>query len=241
MAVQDLRLYGHDDPRDVPAYGMSEASRYLGIPASTLRSWTIGQQYRVRGQHRFFAPVIQIADPGKRFLSFWNLFEAYVCDALRCDHNISLQKIRSAIQFIRRTDPKSKHPLVEKKFATVGVELFIEEYSHVIGASNGGQLGIRAVLEQYLRRVDRDRFGRVARLYPFTRTTRSDEAPRVVVLDPLVFFGRPVISGTRIATAIVYERWKAGESVSALVADYQRSSEEIEEALRCENTGTQAA
>ncbi|MBI4608626.1 MAG: DUF433 domain-containing protein [Candidatus Rokubacteria bacterium] len=238
--VGEFKLYGTDDPRDIPAYGMSEASRYLGIPVSTLRSWTVGQPYRFKGREHFFAPVIEIADPSRRFLSFWNLFEAYICDALRHEHNISLQKIRAAIQLVKKIDRDSKHPLAEAQFATAGLELFIEEYEHIIGTSSG-QLGIRAILERYLKRVDRDKFGRVARLYPFTRSTRTADSPRVVVIDPLVLFGRPVISGTRIATAVVYERWKAGESVPNLADDYQRLPDEIEEALRCEHTSVKAA
>lgn len=71
---------------------------------------------------------------------------------------------------------------------------------------------------------------------PFTRSTRPPEAPRVVVIDPRVLYGRPVIAGTRVPTAaVVYERWKAGESVETLAVDYSRSRDEIEEALRCEH------
>ncbi len=234
--AQVFKLYGEEDPREVAAYGMTEAARYLGLPVSTLRSWTVGQPYRWRNQKRFFEPVIEIADPRGRLLSFWNLFEAYVCDALRVEHRISLQKIRTAIRFIRKSDPDSQHPLVETRFATAGVDLFIEKSGELLGVtSTGAQMAMRECLERYLKRVDRDRFGRVARLYPFTRTLRTEETPRVVVIDPVVLYGRPVIAGTRIATAIVYERWKAGESVRELAEDYQRETVEIEEALRCEH------
>jgi len=235
--AQAFKLYGEKDPREVAAYGITEAARYLGLPVSTLRSWTIGQPYRWRGQERFFEPVLEIADPRDRLLSFWNLFEAYVCDALRVQHKISLQKIRAAIQFIRKNDSNSRHPLVEARFATAGVDLFIEKADELFGiTSTGTQMAMRECLERYLKRVERDRFGRVARLYPFTRSLRSEETPRVVVIDPIVLYGRPVIAGTRIATAVVYDRWKAGESVGELASDYQRETVEIEEALRCEHT-----
>lgn len=191
-----LRIYGGRDPRDVPAYGLMEAARYLGIPVSTLRSWTLGQPYQVRGMDRFFRPVIEIADMERRLLSFLNLFEAYICDALRREHHVSLQRVRTAIEIIRKLYPDSQHPLAEHRFATVGVELFIEEYGQLIGVSQNGQLAMRDCLQRYLRRVDRDRFGLVVRLYPFTRSIRPPEAPRVVVIDPRVLYGRPVIAGT---------------------------------------------
>jgi len=47
-------------------------------------------------------------------------------------------------------------------------------------------------------------------------------------------FGRPVIAGSRIPTADVFERFKAGDSLETLVADYDRPTEEIQEAIRYE-------
>jgi len=231
-----FNLYGERDPREVPAYGIAEAARYLDMPTSTLRSWTVGQTYRLHGEQRFFEPIIEIADPTSKYLSFFNLFEAYICDALRREHEVSLQKIRSAIKLIAtRIDPASKHPLVEYRFATVGLDLFVEAYGELVGVKEPDQLTIRRVLEQYLKRVDRDKLGKVMRLYPFTRSLRIADAPRVVVIDPTVMFGRPVITGTRVTTAMVYQRWKAGEGVEALGEDYSMPIPEIEEALRCEH------
>jgi len=196
----------------------------------------MGQAYTYRGEENWFEPVIEISDPAQKYLSFYNLFEAYICDALRREHKVPLGQIRAAIKLIEtKLDPNGTHPLVEQRFATVGVNLFIEWYGELIGVRNPDQGTIRAVLEGYLQRVDRDRFGKVMRLYPFTRAPRVPDDPRVVVMDPTVMFGRPVIAGTRVATAMVYQRWKAGEGVQTLAEDYARPIPEIEEALRCEN------
>ena len=54
------------------------------------------------------------------------------------------------------------------------------------------------------------------------------------MINPLVAFGRPVVSGTGIPTAIIAERWKAGESFNDLAKDYGLEREKIEEAIRCE-------
>jgi uncharacterized protein (DUF433 family) len=70
-------------------------------------------------------------------------------------------------------------------------------------------------------------------LYPFTRLTALD-APRFIVIDPRMAFGRPVIAGSRIPTADVFERCKAGDSFDALVAEYGRATEEIQDAIRYE-------
>jgi uncharacterized protein (DUF433 family) len=75
--------------------------------------------------------------------------------------------------------------------------------------------------------------GVAARLYPFTRKEARDE-PRAVVIDPRAGFGRPVLVGTGIPTAIVAERFKAGDQPDELAKDYRRDPSEILEAIRCE-------
>jgi uncharacterized protein (DUF433 family) len=41
-------------------------------------------------------------------------------------------------------------------------------------------------------------------------------------------------AGTSIPTAVLHERWKAGDSITDLAEDYDRPAAEIEEALRYE-------
>jgi len=92
---------------------------------------------------------------------------------------------------------------------------------------------MREILEGYLKRIERNDAGRAVRLYPFTRRRKMDE-PRAVVIDPSIAFGRPVLVGTGVPTASIAERYKAGESLSQLANHWGRTSEEIEEAIRCE-------
>jgi uncharacterized protein (DUF433 family) len=71
------------------------------------------------------------------------------------------------------------------------------------------------------------------KLYLFTRARQANE-PKVVAIDPYVSFGRPVLVGTGIPTAVIAERYKAGESIQALADDYECPPCDIEEAIRCE-------
>ena len=59
-------------------------------------------------------------------------------------------------------------------------------------------------------------------------------AAALIVIDPNFSAGRPAIAGTGLATSIIAERYKAGESIGALAHDYERSETEIEGAIRCE-------
>jgi uncharacterized protein (DUF433 family) len=216
------------DPRNTPSYRLSEAAHYLRIPKATLRSWLVGQGS--------FKPVIAIADRQKLRLSFINLVEAHVLDALRRQHQIPLQKVRQALATLGKLPPPpepSRHPLAHHRFVTDGKQLLVDKLGELINLNEQGQGEMKAALDQHLKRIDWAKDGAAARLFPFTRKRQANE-PRAVVIDPRLSFGRPVLAGTGIATAVVAERYKAGESIQDLAKDYGRKALEIEEAIRCE-------
>lgn len=220
------------DPREVPTYTLAEAAYYLGIPVATLRSWVLGRHYPVAAGNKFFTPIIEIADKKKRQLSFINLVEAHVLNAIRREHEIRLPNIRKAIAYLRNK-LNSHHPLADQHFETDGLDLFIQEYGRLINISQEGQLAMRNMLQFFLKRIRRDAKGAPIKLYLFTRRGAADE-PLAVVVDPAVSFGRPVLDGTGIPTEILAQRYKAGDSLEELVEDYGRPRQEIEEAIRYE-------
>jgi uncharacterized protein (DUF433 family) len=235
-------LYGGQDPREMPAYAIAEAAHYLLLPPSTLRDWVKGRSYPTQTGTRDSTPLIALPpraldDP--LALSFFNVVEAHVLGALRRHHRVSMWKVRQALTFLAAHSP-SDHPLADQDFATDGVSLFLENYGPLINLTHEGQLAMRDVLQMFLRRIDRDAAGIPVKLYLFTRTSHADaamtlaEAPRRIVIDPYVSFGRPVLAGTGIPTAIIAERYKGGESIEDLATDYARPSLDIQEAIRCE-------
>jgi len=92
---------------------------------------------------------------------------------------------------------------------------------------------VRRQLGHPLERIGWGNDGAPAKLFPFTRKRRPDD-PKVIVIDPTLAFGRPVLAGTGIATAVIAERYKAGESIGALANDYGRKDLDVEEAIRWE-------
>lgn len=232
MVRMRLRVDLDRDPRELPAYGVVEAAHYLQIPLATIRSWVVGRYYPTQSGKRFFKPIIVLPDKTRPLLSFMNLVEAHILDAIRRQHEVQLQKVRVALEYLNLKFP-SKHPLADQKFETDGLDLFVEKYGELINISQEGQLAVRKLIQAYLSRIERDARGIPISLYPFTRRRALDE-PKAIVIDPYVSFGRPVLVGTGIATAIVAERYKAGESMDDLADDYGRRRSEIEEAIRCE-------
>ena len=98
---------------------------------------------------------------------------------------------------------------------TDGRHLFVEAagITEVINASRHGQMVMRDLVALHLQRVEWDKDGFIARLYPFTRSRRApleeDAQPRVVTMDPRIEFGRPVLKPSGVPTAVIADRYKA--------------------------------
>ena len=213
------------DRRDLPTYSLTEAAQYLTIPASTIRYWSAGRD-------GVSDALISAAQRTPLALSFRNLVELHVLGAIRRRFAVSMPSVRKSLTYVRKQFNVDR-PLLAYEFETDGVHLFVQHYGQLINATLDGQAEMRDVLAASLRRIERDDHGFPIRLFPFTRNA-IENAPRLVVIDPEVSFGRPVIAGTGIATGEVAARHKAGETIVQLAADYGRSLEEIDEAVRCE-------
>lgn len=236
MKRRSPAFYQDVDIRELPSYGTVEAAHYLRIPPTTIRCWTSGRYYPSKAGRQFSRPIIHLPDPESKLLSFMNLVEVHVLDAIRREHEITLEKVRIAVRYLSKHFP-SRHPLADREFETDGLSLFIKKFGQLINISQDGQLAMQEVLQAHLRRIERDVAGIPVKLYPFTRKRDLQglkEEPKAVVIDPQVSFGRPVLAGTGIATAVVAERYKAGESVDDLTDDYGLERLQIEEAIRCE-------
>ena len=103
-------------------------------------------------------------------------------------------------------------------------------YGELIELSASGQIAMRRVLQNHLRRVEwaADHFP--IRLYPFVHG-EVDGGERPIAIDPVVAFGRPIVVTKGVTTAILAARIDAGETVAALAADYDLSETEIEQAI----------
>jgi uncharacterized protein (DUF433 family) len=219
------------DPREMPAYSIPDAAHYIRVPATTLRYWVLGKKYTTETGHRKFAkPVILLPDKDRPLLSFFNLTEAHILRALRKDQKIQLPHIRWAIDYVAEKLGDA-HPLLQDRFKTDGVRLFVDALEkRLIDASGFGQMVMPELMDHLERLEFEDKV--VSRLYPFTR--RTGTGPRTVLIDPRYSFGRPVLAKVYVPTALIVERYEAGESIDDLAKDYGCEKLEIEEAIRCE-------
>lgn len=217
--------------RDQPAYSIAEAARYLKLPAATLRSWTVGRPYPKAGKTARFQPLIRVARKVSPALSFYNLIEAHVLRSLRTDHGVAIRELRAAIDFAEKS-LTIERLLLHKDLRTHAGDVFLDKYGELINLSASGQLALRKLLDEHLKRVDWDDWQFPVRLYPFVSTEGSVRMP--IAIDPAIAFGRPVILRAGVSTRTIAERLDAGESVNDLAEDYDLTAPEIEEAVMYE-------
>ncbi len=221
-------LYGSQDARELPAYGVAEAAAYLHIPAATLRSWVVGRTYPRTSDRGSFPPLIEVPNAEAGLLSFNNIVEAHVLRSLRTRHGVPIRAVRPALTYAEK-QLKIGRLLLSEELQTSGGDLFLERFGQLINLTKSGQLAVKRLLEVHLRRVERDAQDLPARLFPFL--TGDMDGSRSVVIDPGVSFGRPMLAGTGVSTGAVVQRIDAGELVKDLAEDYGIDQAMIEQAV----------
>ena len=205
-----------------PAYGLPEAALYLKVPYQTLRYWLTGFGAR--------PPIILPVEQSPVRLSFLNLLECHALAAMRKIYDLKLPRVRSALKKVSKDYPQP-HPLISQVFLTDRKDLFIERLGETINVSRHGQYSMDWY-HLHLERVDVDPKG-LFRFFPFVVEPKASE-PKSVEINPMVGFGKPVIAGTGISTAIIASRFNAREAVTDLAEEYGCTPQQIEEAIRWE-------
>jgi uncharacterized protein (DUF433 family) len=162
-------------------------------------------------------------------LSFSNLIEAHVLRSLRTEHGVSVKALRKALDYAQQKLGIDRLLLRSELRAEAG-RIFLDRYGELIELSASGQLAMRKLLEEHLKRVDWDETKFPVRLYPFVSGSALIE-DRPIAIDPRIAFGRPVVVRKSISTAAIAERIDAGESAEDLANDYDLPPAEIEQAV----------
>ena len=225
-----MNFIATDERLELPLYGLSEAALYLRVPIKTLEYWAFGRKP--------ISPVIKAASKQPRALSFMNLLECHVLASMRSFYDLRLPKIRRAVAHLNKTSG-FRHPLIEEPLYTNRIDVLIKQIDKLVNLSRDGQLVISEIVEAHLERVEYDKTIGAFKFYPFVRE-RSAGEPKLIVINPFLGFGKPVIAGTGISTAVIASRFNARESVPDLAKEYGLETEQIEEAIRWETRAVAA-
>ena len=203
------------------------------MPSSTLKSWVAGRTYPVARGEKVWEPLIQRPDPADPRLSFSNLVEAHVVLALRKQYNVRMRQVRAALDFAS-SQLGIERVLLDPGLRAMPGHVFLERLRELTNLGARGQGAMPEILEAYLERIEWDPDGVPRRMFPVTRTDHLDSSPKILSIDPSVAFGRPTVRRRAITTAVIAERFRAGEGITGIADDYELEVSEVEEALRYE-------
>jgi uncharacterized protein (DUF433 family) len=214
--------------RDVSAYTLAEAARYTRLPPATLRSWMLGREYPTTEGVAQFPPLIRPASLRPPLLSFSNLIEAHVLRSLRTEHGVSVKALRNALTYAEKA-LRIQRLLLRSELCTDAGRIFLDRYGELIELSASGQLAMRRLFEEHLKRVEWDFAKLPVRFYPFILGS-TPSVDRSIVIDPRISFGRPIVKRKGVSTSAIADRIDARESIADIASDYDLTSSEVEQA-----------
>lgn len=237
-------------PVEVPLYTVWDVVRYLRLPvwavltlSGRFRDWPHPEPY-VHFARRFAFPVLideelELSTPHelRDRLSFHEISSVFVRSfGIRCLSELargasSIEEKCHLWESIWRGCEDTRRIAIFGENAADGREQLISTYVRN-GADEGKSVWLRKWLDRHLDRVVVDGTSPV-RLFPFSRDP-AEASPRVIVIDPLIRFGRPTLDRSGTPTDILFERHQAGDSIAELAEDYGVTAAEVEEAIRYE-------
>ncbi len=210
-----------------PAYSLAMAARVLGTNPSTLRAWFHGRSYSTKTGHRRAAPVkAATQDMGAPF-SFIELVEAHMLLAIHRGYGIPLKRLRAAIDYLREQGGDLLF-LAHRDFKHDRQHLYVTRDDYLVSLSERGQYVEPRVIQDGLRQIVYGEDGYADRFFPLV----NGQEQTSVMLAPSIGFGRPVLAKLGLSVEAVAARFRAGEHLRDLAADYGATPEEIEDALR---------
>lgn len=217
---------------DVPLYTVAEAARYLGVPPSTFTTWAQGYTRTPRGRRVVRAGAVLTsvpAPPRHPKVPFIGLAEGMVAAAFR-EAGVSMQHLRRALEVLQR-EIGIEHALASQRLYTDGASILYdyatsEGDEQVLTRVVGQQRVFPEVVKRYLTLITFAPDGWAERLI-LPVTSRP-----ILECDPHRGFGQPRFIRSGAPLGAVLDRFRAGESLAALAADFELPPEDLEDAVR---------
>ena len=133
---------------------------------------------------------------------------------------------------VAQSDYGIARPFLHQDFRHDGRGFFLDTLGQLMPLSRSRQLYIREMLAQYLKRIEYGPDKLSAAFYPVIG--ERPKGPKLVLVNPTISFGRPVIARTGIRTSAIISRVDAGETRGHVIEDYGLTAPEYDEAWRLE-------
>jgi uncharacterized protein (DUF433 family) len=194
-------------------YSLPEAARLTGLKASRVREWFLGRRAEEARKPVFRSDYQSVS--GDRAISFHDLIELYVAGQLR-NHGVSLQSLRRVHRKLQG-HLKTRHPFCRREILTQHGRVFTigldEDGREELIEALTNQRVFPEILLPFLRRIDYDEATEMAKRWCIAN---------MVVIDPQINLGKPIVEDVGIATSILAAAYEANGRDSELVADWYR-------------------
>jgi uncharacterized protein (DUF433 family) len=189
---------------DTAMYSTAETARLVGLSATRVGRWLQGYEYVYDSRVRQKSPVIRRAGTlGTSYASFLDLVDLLFVKRFLV-HGLSLQKVRKAL--LESEEILGTSHFARESFFTDGRKIYLQvrgKGKAILQLLSGGQWVIAPIIQQLARQIEFERStGLARRWYPKGHNG-------LIVLDPLVSFGRPSIAGKGIATTNIFDLYNA--------------------------------
>ena len=214
---------------DSPIYPSAEAGRLVNLSTTRVRRWLKGYDYQYDSQVRHQQAVIRRqGTKGTSYASFLDLVDLLFVKRF-LDYGVSLQKVRKALdEAIKILDT---HHFARQCFFTDGSNIFVEvkeQGDAILQLLSGGQWVIASMIQKLASQIDfDDTTGLARRWFPMGHKG-------LVVLDPMISFGRPSLINSRITTANVFDLFNAEKRKIRVCNWMNITPKEVDAAIRFE-------
>lgn len=217
-------------------YPLPQAARLVGENSRNVRRWLKGYSWKYKDGRSSSGPLWHTAYeqedlPGGAAIGFRDLLELRMV-AQFVKHGVHLKVIRATID-AARAHFGSEYPLSNRRFLTDGKRIFLEAVEEATGVEKmidvlGRQFVFADVIRPSLYAgIEYDQTG-ARRWFPVPRS-------RLVLLDPEVQFGAPIIASEGVPTDAVYDAWKAeGRDVARVARAYRLTPRMVNAAVAFE-------
>lgn len=216
-------------------YTLAEAARLARVPASSIRRWTSGYEYKLRGERRTSPPVVMSdrkGDSTSPVVTFADLIEVRFLHAFR-KHGVDWKAIRIAAHRARELLGRH-HPFSTRLFKTDGRTILTELYP---AAKDPALLDLvrnqfefdRIISPMLYEGLEFNQLDVPARWWPLGQD-------RHVVVDPLRGFGAPLIAEASVPTSILARAVAVEGSIKLVAAWYEVSEDAVRSAVQFEGS-----
>jgi uncharacterized protein (DUF433 family) len=217
-----------DDPRAAwPLYTIMEASRYLGIPYSTLRSWVRPDDGN--------ALVYSFPKEGNyASIPFAGFAEAFVLTAAK-RAGLRPHRIRAGVEGVRKELGDLDFALANRQVYTDGAELLVR-YAAAEDPGEPGDLTVARNRQTQMTKTVKDQLKLItygSDDYPTTIQLPVFKKAKVVV-DPTEAFGQPFVERTGTRVRDVLAMFWADEEPNDIAYDFDLTNEEVFDLIRAQ-------